>query len=192
MKWWEETGRDLLEKARAKAARDRAAAHRIVVVGRIMPIKAELPPSLVKKIPDGFQLPIPNRKGLRPQAYGTVVKETDKRVYLEDVMQMMPLSPYDCSSVLQGQRGLGTFVDREHVILDNASVGVAEKLYALDMEYQEDVNRIATDFAERMLPIVQEMASRMAQKDSERDEVIKQTIDDFVRSQQDPAQKRTR
>jgi hypothetical protein len=181
-KYWEETGRALFEDMKAKRAAQRARAERLVLVGRVAPIEPEFPASLIKKLPKGLVFPIPNRFGLRPQAYATVVKETDKRLYLEDINYVREIDPYrrNDPSVIQGYKD--KFVEREHVIIDYATPEIINKITALDNEYQEDVTRIATDFAERMLPIMQEMDQRFLQKDNEREMVIAEAIEDFKTS----------
>ena len=190
--YWENIGRDLFEQMKAKRASDRAKAERIVLVGRISPIEPEWPASLIKKLPQGLRFPIPERKGLRPQAYATVVKETGKRLYLEDIHYVRELPAYGSrdSSVIQGYKE--KFVDREHVIVDNATPEIIRKLTAIDVEYQEDVTRIAVDFAERMLPIMQEMDNRFFQKDNEREMVFKEAIEEFnaPASRDKPSRKR--
>ena len=188
--YWETTGKALFEEMKAKRASERAKAERVVLVGRISPIEPQWPAWLIKKLPKGLRFPIPERQGLRPQAYATVVKETGKRLYLEDIHYVRELPGYGSrdSSVIQGYRE--KFVEREHVIVDNATPEIIRKLTSLDTEYQEDVTRIAVDFAERMLPIMQEMDSRFFQKDNERELVFKETIDDFNSSREDAGPKR--
>lgn len=177
--YWEETGRALFEQMKAKRAEDRAKAERLVLVGRISPIEPQWPASLLKKLPQGLRFPIPDRRGLRPQAYATVVKETGKRLYLEDIHYVREMETYGSKDphVIQGYKE--KFVEREHVIIDNATPEIIRKLTALDAEYQEDVTRISVDFAEKMLPIMQEMDQRFFQKDNERELVFKEAIEEF-------------
>ncbi len=177
--YWEETGRALFEQMKAKRAEERAKAERLVLVGRISPIEPQWPASLLKKLPQGLRFPIPDRRGLRPQAYATVVKETGKRLYLEDIHYVREMEAYGSKDphVIQGYKE--KFVEREHVIIDNATPEIIRKLTALDTEYQEDVTRIAVDFAEKMLPIMQEMDQRFFQKDNERELVFKEAIEEF-------------
>jgi hypothetical protein len=177
--YWEETGKALFEQMKTKRAADRAKAERLVLVGRISPIEPEFPAALIKKLPQGLRFPIPDRKGLRPQAYATVVKETDKRLYLEDIQYVRDMPEYGSKDprVIQGYKD--KFVEREHVIIDNATPEIIRKLTAIDAEYQEDVTRIAVDFAEKMLPLMQEMDQRFFQKDNEREMVFKEAVEDF-------------
>jgi hypothetical protein len=164
---------------KAKRADDRAKAGRLVLVGRISPIEPQFPAALIKKLPQGLRFPIPDRKGLRPQAYATVVKETGKRLYLEDIHYVREMETYGSKDphVIQGYKE--KYVEREHVIIDYATPEIVRKLTALDLEYQEDVTRIAVDFAEKMLPIMQEMDQRFFQKDNERELVFKEAIEEF-------------
>lgn len=177
--YWENTGRALFEQMKAKRADERAKAGRLVLVGRISPIEPQWPAALIKKLPQGLRFPIPDRRGLRPQAYATVVKETGKRLYLEDIHYVREMEAYDSKDphVIQGYKD--KYVEREHVIIDYATPEIVRKLTALDVEYQEDVTRIAVDFAEKMLPIMQEMNQRFFQKDNERELVFKEAIDEF-------------
>jgi hypothetical protein len=177
--YWEETGKALFEQMKTKRAADRAKAERLVLVGRISPIEPVFPAALIKKLPQGLRFPIPDRKGLRPQAYATVVKETDKRLYLEDIQYVREMEEYGSKDprVIQGYKD--KFVEREHVIIDYATPEIIRKLTAIDAEYQEDVTRIAVDFAEKMLPIMQEMDQRFFQKDNEREMVFKEAVEDF-------------
>lgn len=190
--WWESTGKPLFEQMKAKRADERTRAKRLVLVGRIAPIEPQWPAALIKKLPEGLRFPIPERRGLRPQAYATVVRETGKRLYIEDINYVRELPRYGSRDpdVIQGYKE--KFVDREHVIIDNATPEIIRKLTNLDIEYQDDVTRIAVDFAERMLPIMQEMDSRFFQKDNERELVFKETIDDYNASLRDtsPARKK--
>jgi hypothetical protein len=188
--YWEETGKALFERMKAKRAEDRAKAERLVLVGRISPIEPQFPAALIKKLPPGLRFPIPDRKGLRPQAYATVVKETGKRLYLEDIHYVREMEAYGRKDphVIQGYKE--KFVEREHVIIDNATPEIIRKLTAIDAEYQEDVTRIAVDFAEKMLPIMQEMNLRFFQKDNEREMVFKEAVQEFTGAdslQEDPA-----
>lgn len=175
--YWEETGRDLFEKMKAKRAEDRAKVQRLVLVGKIAPITPDLPASLIKKLPEGMHFPIPDRRGLRPQAWATVVRETDKRLFLEDITPVRKRGPHE-GSVIQGHSE--KHVDREHVIIDGATPEMIDRICALDAEFEEDVSRIATEIAERMLPIMQDMASRFRQKDAERDEMMREMIEQFA------------
>lgn len=179
--WWEETGRPLFEQMKAKRIAERDKANRLVLVGRIAPIPPQWPASLIKQLPAGLKFPIPERSGLRPQAYATVVRETEKRLYLEDVhyVREIPQYGHHDASVISGSRANGAFVEREHVIVDNADMAIIKKLTDLDAEYQDDVTRIAVDFAERMLPIMKEMDQRFFQKDNEREMVIGEAIQNF-------------
>jgi hypothetical protein len=177
--YWEETGRALFEQMKAKRAEDRAKAERLVLVGRISPIEPQFPAALIKKLPKGLRFPIPERRGVRPQAYATVVKETGKRLYLEDIHYVREMEEYGSKDprVIQGYKE--KFVEREHVIIDNATPEIIRKLTAIDAEYQEDVTRIAVDFAEKMLPIMQEMDQRFFQKDNERELVFGEAVEEF-------------
>ncbi|NTF17013.1 hypothetical protein G6L37_01040 [Agrobacterium rubi] len=187
--YWDEIGKPLFDEMLAKRSNDRAKAERLILVGRVAPIEPRWPAALIKKLPAGLRFPIPSRTGLRPEAYATVVKETDKRLYVEDIHSVREFSSRG-TSVIQGYKE--KYVEREHVIIDNATPEIIRKLTALDTEYEDDVTRIAVDFAERMLPLMQEMDSRFFQKDNERELVFNEAINEFNAARQDasPTKKR--
>lgn len=177
--YWEETGQALFEKMKQKQANERAKANRLVLVGCVAPIQPQWPAALIKQLPKGVIFPIPERRGVRPQAYATVVKETDRRLYLEDIhyVREMPTYGNHDPRVIQGYRE--AYVERHNVILDNADLSIIRKLTSIDEEYQDDVTRIAVDFAERMLPLIKEMDQRFFQKDTERDLIFGEAIEAF-------------
>jgi hypothetical protein len=177
-RYWEESGKALFEQMTRKRATDRAKANRLVLVGCVAPILPQWPASLVKQLPKGVIFPIPERRGIRPQAYATVIRETDRRLYLEDIQYVREVPTYgNDPRVIQGYRE--PFVERQHVILDNADMNIIRKLASIDEEYQEDVTRIAVDFAERMLPLIKEMDQRFFQKDNERELIFGEAIGEF-------------
>lgn len=172
--WWEEEGRDLHAKAVAERAAARAETLRLVVIGRESRIQPELSRDLRARVPEGIPLPIPSRKAMRPQATAIVTKETETRFYVEDVKPLRSRSISE-RSVVEG-REPNEYVSRENVLVDHATPEIARRLAEIDAEYVEDVNRIAEQTIEALLPSLQDLASRLAQKDAEREDMVRELL----------------
>lgn len=172
--WWKETGRELFEAEKSKRDKERAAVERVVLLGRVERVRPEVPREIATRVPEGMSLPLPSRSVLRPQATAVVVKETTTRLYLRDVSWLRPV---DYSSRVVEGREPSEYVAREHVILDGAEPETVERLMKIDAEYVEDVNRIAEQAVNSILPALLSLDSRLKQKDAEREDMMKEAIE---------------
>lgn len=172
-KYWADEGKALFEKMKAKREADAEAVDRLVVVGQVSRFSPVIPADLLKNVPKGMSLPLPSREALRPEAVCRVVKETDLRLYVTDVTKLVPVG-YQ-SQVVTG-REPNLFVDKRHVILDNADMDTARRLAEIDAEHVEDVNRIAAQAMEEILPVLLNLDARLKQKDAEREDAMHEAI----------------
>jgi len=174
--WWAETGKALFEAERAKREAGRAAVERMVLLGRTERITPRLPAELKAKVPSGIPLPLPAvRAALRPQATARVVKETGTRLYLADVKWLRSV---DWSAMVVEGRAPNEYVAKEHVIMDRANPSAVEGLLRIDAEYVEDVDRIAAQAVEAILPALTDLDSRLKQKEAERDDMIRELLEE--------------
>lgn len=178
--YWQETGRGLFLAAAEKRKGVRAAVDRLVIVGARAKIHPRIPRELAERVPAGMTLPIPVRTAVRPQALARVVKETETRLYLSEVKPLRERAISEAYAVEGFDPNL--YVARENVILDHADARIARRLAQIDAEHVEDLNRIAEQAVEAILPALISLESKFLQKDAERADMLREAIADFEAS----------
>lgn len=164
--WWKAEGKALYQAAAAEREAERSATARMVVLGAMAAVRPEISSELRSRLPEGIPLPIPARRAVRPQSTAIVVRETETRLYVSDVTPLRT-GIYTERNVIEG-RPPNEYVAKEHVMADHASPQMARRILEIDADYAEDLNRIAEQAVEAMLPALLELSSRLAQKDAER------------------------
>lgn len=173
--YWQSVGYDDYLKLLEQRKIERESVSRYVIVGKLVTFKPSISQELLDQFPKSMQIPAPKNQGIRPQYFAHVVKETAKRLYLEDVKPLRTIT-YPETPVIQGYKP-NLFVDYDDVIFDNATEELANKLVLIDNEHQEDVNRITNQVISSILPELINLEARLKQKSAEREDAIREAME---------------
>jgi len=174
--YWNEAGKAHYEKLHAKRLAAREEADRLILIGVDGVVRPILPERLEKMVNGaGLRLPDISRKVVRPYAIARVTKETATRFYVEDVDLLQgdayALSGGHSGSPIEG-RAPNQYVEKKHVMLDNATKAGAARVVSTDVEYADDLRGIMLASLQQIIPLLSEMNLRLAQKGSERDDMM--------------------
>jgi hypothetical protein len=175
--WWAHSGKALYEAARERIEADAASADRLVVIMRPAIVSPVLTPAMERAKAAGVIFPSMSQSVDRPYAIARVVKETEKRVYVEDVVFLIPEAKHNFRTDPLGGRAPNVYVERESIMLDNATRAGASRLVEADREMADDIQRIALDTLERLVPMMVEQDLRMKQKMGEREDVMRELLE---------------
>jgi hypothetical protein len=171
-RYWEEYGREATAKMRADRESARSAAARTVVIGCTCTVRPRLSEELKRRIPEGVVLPLPMRRIIRPYATATFVKETPMRVYVRDVRALPEIGETYWRNRPVGGNAPNQYVSPEAIMVNGCDQSLAEKLHAIAIEFQDDIDAIGERIAAEMLPGLIDLNSRILQKDAERADAV--------------------
>jgi len=169
-------GRDQLAALVAREEAEREAVARTVLVGRSTVLRGEIPEDLARQVPAGMVLPVPSRRVTLPYATATVVRETAARLYVRDVRMVWDRPVHFSGPYPFSGHDPNMYVSPEDVIVDDPAPGLVERLVEIEADYHADLHRITADIVRQMLPLATEMYSRLLQKDSEREDLLREAI----------------
>jgi len=174
--YWKETGKAQYEKLHARKLAAREEADRLILIGINGVVRPILPERLEKMVNGaGLRLPDISRKIVRPYAIARVTKETATRFYVENV-ELLQGDAYALSGNYSGSpiegRAPNQYVEKKYVMLDNATKAGAAKVVSTDVEYVDDLRGIMLASLQQIIPLLSEMNLRLAQKGSERDDMM--------------------
>jgi hypothetical protein len=179
LEWWNAQGREYFEALKEKRYSDRAKVARTVLIGSRCTIRAEIPPQIAERLPQGFRHPMPDTTVVRPTWTATVVKETATRLYVTDVVRVREerkaLAWSREPDTIRG-RAPNHYVDRADVIADHADTALVNKLVHIDADAAETVVTAAEQALREMVPILLNMFNRTFQNEVSRDEMTKEAI----------------
>lgn len=178
--YWENEGRAELERLRGNVAEQRASADRLVLIGSRTKITPSLPKHIQDAVRFGLNLPHLERVVIRPYAMARVVKETETRLYVEDVeiLKKDLNSSYDGSvyGIIEGQEP-NQYVAKERVMMDHITRGLAAKAVEIHEEYVRDIHRIMLENIECIMPFLVESDSRLKQMSAAHEDIMRDLLD---------------
>jgi len=183
--WWETTGRPRYEKLHAKLAekkKEAAARERVAVFGARRNYEAgayggehAATVGRIREIVGIAAGVVPVWRGMRPAFSAIIVRETETRYYVRDVK-------YLSSVWLRPEGGHGRnveqYIDKERLILDNATADDIARLQAFDAEMTSDYTAMRNRLVDELVPALSAALDRKAQKDAE----IDGTFDELLSS----------
>lgn len=175
--WWAAYGRErhskLLDAIGGRIAKMEVA-KRQAVFGKEMGLERKLPERIADLLPQGFNFPLPRQNVIRPICTAVVTRETATRLYVEDVKAMSgaPFWP----SMIVNKHGGEQYIDRQMLILDNASPADVASIASFDTDRNRDHIERCSRFAEEMLPVIQRMLDLDKQNAVEHDESFRELL----------------
>lgn len=174
--WWKSEGEAQFRRESERREAEARKVGRLVLIGRGAEIVPRVTESVRKARNLGVRLPDLTQRLVRPYAVATVTRETDARLYVENVVVISAADGFEYSSPVQG-REPNRFVERGSVMADGIAMTDALSVVELDAEYRDDLVRILDQTMERVAPILVEAASRLAQKNAERSDLFRERIE---------------
>lgn len=182
VEYWESEGRDLFRKLEKKKNEEIAEVSRYVLVGQSIKKEFTIDKS---KVPHGVNLTLPvyTRVFTDPAFFARVIKETDTRLYIDDVEDVRRktaafgegFKPVNYKSYISGS-GTRTYVSKEDVIKDPATKADVRRIKEINDEYADDFERIANEALAQIEEVIDTMNSRILQKQAEQDDVMREIL----------------
>lgn len=168
--WYTQKGMARREKLLTALREKEAATRRRAVFGRMVSIQPTITKELASVLPVGYHFTLPSHNVLRPCMVATIISETDKRFKVRDAATMNGgrISKWGMTTEV----GREEYVDRELLMLDNATDADIAKLAAFDDEYVREVHEIGKSVCEEIMPIIARMAARIEQKKGQHSDMI--------------------
>jgi hypothetical protein len=168
--WYVQSGKARREKLLTALREKAAATRRRAVFGRMVSIQPAITVELASVLPDGYHLTLPSHKVLRPCMVATIVGETEKRFKVRDTARMDggPISEWGMTTEV----GRAEYVDRDLLMLDNATDADIAKIAAFDEEYAHEVRAIGKEVCDEIMPIIVRMAARVDQKKAQHSDML--------------------
>ncbi|MCS4088852.1 hypothetical protein [Rhizobium sp. BK176] len=168
--WYAQSGKARREKLLAALREKEAATRRRAVFGRMVSIQPIITKELAAVLPAGYHFTLPSHSVLRPCMVATIVAETEKRFKVRDAATMTGgrIAKWGMTTEV----GREEYVERELLMLDNATDADIAKLVAFDEEYALEVNEIGKSVCEEIMPIIARMAARVEQKKGQHGDML--------------------
>jgi hypothetical protein len=128
-----------------------------------------------------MELPLPRLSGLRPMFTARIVKETPDRFYVEDVQALNRASSLIATLGVR-THGKHQYVDRDRLMLDNASQSDADALLAFDLSQQEDHADRCRRAAEELEPIIRRYIAGAVQNEAEHADRMRELLERLAAS----------
>jgi hypothetical protein len=167
--WWEAVGSALFEKLLAAKRAKQASVERRVVFGKTLPLPVNIPARLAEQLPDGYRIEIPRQSVKRPCVHAVVVRETEKRLYVRDVVEFSK-DIYTRGMVISD--GNEHWIDREYVMVDGVGLSGVAKLAEFDREFASEYDDVVSRFVEQVIPLVRQMSDRNLQNGVRHEEML--------------------
>lgn len=172
--YWNAHGKEQLRLLREKRASDLAAVERWVVIGCTHPIEANIPPDVASMLPSSFHFPFSLGRILKPYALARVVKETETRVYVDDV------KPYTDAryrhNPVSGSAS-GAYVERSSIMLDPATPAAMDELVGIFNDHVESVNERVASTLRDIAPALQLLQNKLLQGSAMYDDLIREALE---------------
>lgn len=170
--WYLEKGKARREKLLSAVKEKDAALLRRAVFGRTVQIQPSIPEELAKLLPEHYRFELPGQTVVRPCMVATIVSETDKRFKVRDEQPINGNSTHWMGLEIKHEK----YVEREYLLLDNATDADVAALAAFDEEYIREVEEIGRKTCEEIVPIIARMAERLAQKKGQQKDMLADLI----------------
>lgn len=170
--WYLEKGKARREKLLAAVKEKDTSMLRRAVFGRTVSIRPAIPAALAELLPDHYRFELPGQTVVRPCMVATIVSETEKRFKVRDEVSINGNSTHWMGLEIKREK----YVEREYLLLDNATDADVARLAAFDAEYVREVEEIGRKVCEEIVPIVARMADRLEQKKGQHDDMLADLI----------------
>ncbi len=184
--WWNQEGKFLYEAEKAKRDKKRDDAERTILIGAWITYKAKIDSATEEKLSFDIrkQIPLPTRKVFRPFATATVIKESQKRLQIENVEILDSFadrrwgSGYDIEWPLIGDEP-NMFIDRESLMLEHPDEAVVDKLTELHREGEQSFRSVARSHIDEIIPLILKMNNHLQQQSYAVEDETKEIIERF-------------
>lgn len=178
LEWWATEGREAhladLKKL-AEAAEVARAAERRAVFGWVTSFMQRVPDEGADLARQGYELPLPRLKGMRPMLTAIIVRETATRYYVRDARHIRGGDSITYSAAVH-QHGKEFYIEKDRLLLDNASDADLAALTSFDDRQQQDHYERCTRAADELLPILRRHVALAKQNGAEHDDMMRELL----------------
>lgn len=178
--WWNTVGKAEFEAMKKERDEARKAVGRTIVIGATCNIGPRIDPETEKLFPAGFKHPLPTLTLVRPTYSATVVRETETRLYVQDVVRLRKSEGRESETV----RGSAPnqYVDRSNVIADGISDAGPKAILAVDAERVSSFHEACDEALSVALGPLLNLHSRLFQAESMHDDLMREAISSDLKS----------
>lgn len=171
--FWENEGRGQIAAIRAERAQARERVDRMVILGTVHTIEPRIPDDLMTLLPPDLRLPMPSRKVLQPYATARVVKVSETRVYVEEVVPAFEVSYRE--NPVSGS-GSGAYVEPSAILLDPATPEAMEELVGLYRDRVAEIEAKYADTLREIAPALALLSNKLRQSDGMYEDLMRDAI----------------
>lgn len=171
--FWERDGKRQIAAIRAERAEALAKVERMVILGAVRTIEPKVPEDLRNLLPQDLRLPLPSRRVLQPYATARVVKVSETRVYVADVVRAFD-TDYRADPVTGS--AAGAYVEPASILMDPATPEAMEELVGIYKERVAEIESKYADTLREIAPALALLSNKLRQGDGMYEDLMREAI----------------
>jgi hypothetical protein len=188
IEWWNETGKKLFEPLKEKREATRQAAKRRIVIGVVSEVPPSVPDRLKGKLPEKFIHPVPTMRLMRPTFVATVVRETEDRLYVQDIQRIRPSAAWhERESNPVSGNAPNSYVLKNMVMADGISSDIPRHMLKVDQERYEEYGDLCEQTIVAVLPTLLNLHDRLFQAQAMNQDLMTEAVEKEKETPQSPS-----
>lgn len=170
------TGAVRLAQMRADKLAAEETVRRTVLIGKRVTIMPRLPEDMDRRVPPGVRPTVPHRTVSLPYATATVVRQTGTRFYVRDIRRIQAFERLTTGGSPITGRDPNQYVAIKDILVDHSNQSTVDRLVAVHETFIDDTDRAYARIVEKMLPHLLDLASELAQRETEHLDGVRQAL----------------
>ena len=164
--FWETTARAIHEEKVARKQKNEEAVSRLILI--------RAPVTIVPRLPHGYSMPA--EIVVVATHVARVIKETEGRLYVEDIKQVPHPGNLDWAAHPIKGRAPSIYVEKKSVMAEHISAALVESINSLDKEYVTEIREAQQRYADAVEEQARQLSERLLQKRAEREDTMMEAL----------------